>query len=414
MTKKMPLDGIRVLDLGWRAVAPVTARMLGWGGAEVIRIESATRHDGARQMPPLTPGVEDSLDASEWFNNFNSNKLSVSLNLRHPRAKELALALASLCDIVVENFSAGTIDRMGLGYETLKKLRPDIIMVSHTLTGLDGPWKHVKGHGPMAAAMAGLHHLSGHEDTPPISPAQAFTDYVVNPHHSVFAILSALHYRRRTGRGQYIDLSQYESIAHTTGTSILEYTTLGRDRERTGNRSSYAAPQNVYPCRSIPLDGRTEDRWCAISVSSDEEWRRLCDAIDRPELADDERFESFEGRKKHEEEIDCVISAWTSDQFAEDVMVRLQAVSVGAGVVQNAKDLLTSDPQMAFSGHYRKVVHAVTGDSTYDGPPFTLSECPLEVRPGPLLGEHNDYILRELLGVTEEEINDGYVENYIA
>ena len=127
-----------------------------------------------------------------------------------------------------------------------------------------------------------------------------------------------------------------------------------------------------------------------------------------------ERFESFEGRKKHEEEIDGVISAWTSDQFAEDVMVRLQAVSVGAGVVQNAKDLLTSDPQMAFSGHYRKVVHAVTGDSTYDGPPFTLSECPLEVRPGPLLGEHNDYILRELLGVTEEEINDGYVENYIA
>lgn len=414
MTNVMPLDGIRVLDLGWRAVAPVTARMLGWGGAEVIRIESATRHDGARQMPPLTPGVEDSLDASEWFNNFNSNKLSVSLNLRHPRAKELALELASLCDIVVENFSTGTIDRIGLGYDTLKKLRPDIIMVSHSLTGLSGPWKHVKGHGPMAAAMAGLHHLSGHADTPPISPAQAFTDYVVNPHHSAFAILSALHYRRRTGRGQYIDLAQYESIAHTTGTSILEYTTLGRDRERTGNRSSYTAPQNVYPCQSIPLDGRIEDRWCAISVSNDEEWRSLCRAIDRPELADDERFESFEGRKKHEEEIDVAISAWTTDLRAEDVMLRLQAVGVGAGVVQNAKDLLTSDPQMAYSGHYRKVVHAVTGDSTYDGPPFTLSECPLEVRPGPLLGEHNDYILQQLLGLTEAEINDGYVEGYIA
>lgn len=411
---KMPLEGIRVLDLGWRAVAPVTARMLGWGGAEVIRIESATRHDGARQMPPITPGVEDSLDASEWFNNFNSNKLSVSINLSQQEGKQLAIDLASQCDIVVENFSAGTIDRMGLGYETLKKRKPDIIMVSHSLTGLTGPWKHVKGHGPMAAAMAGFHHLSGHTDTPPISPAQAFTDYVVNPHHSAFAIMAALRHRNRTGKGQYIDLAQYESIAHTTGTTILEYTTLGRDRGRTGNRSMYAAPQGAYPCTPVHLDGRLEDRWCVISVADNQEWKSLCAEMGRSDLVDDERFLNFEGRKKHEDELDDVIAAWTANQLAEDVMLRLQSAGVGAGVVQNAKDILENDPQMASNGHYRHVVHPVTGNSLYDGPPFDLSECPLDVRPGPLLGEHNDYVFGQMLGLSDDAINEGYVEGYIA
>ena len=412
---KMPLEGVRVLDFGWRAVAPLSARMLAWGGAEVIRIESATRHDGARQMPPVVPGAEEgSFNASAWFNNFNSNKLSISLNLRHPAAKELALSLVPLSDVVVENFSGGTMARMGFGYEVLRQLRPDIIMVSHSLPGLSGPWKHIKGHGPMAAAMAGMHHLTGYPDAPPINPAQAFTDYVVNPHHSSFAIMSALHHRRRTGEGQYIDLSQYESIVHTTGTSILEYSTSGRVQTRNGNRSNHAAPQGVYPCESVPLDGRIEDRWCAISVANDQEWRSLCDVIGRPDLTDDERFSTFDARKQRDDEIDDIISAWTANQTPEDVMLRLQAAGVGAGVVQNAKDLLVSDPQIAASGHYRQVVHAETGKSTYDGPPFSMSEVRLDIHPAPLLGEHNDYIFRDLLDLSDDDIDRGYVEGYLA
>jgi len=414
MTRK-PLEGVRVLDFGWRAVAPLSARMLAWGGAEVIRIESATRHDGARQMPPVIPGAEEgSFNASAWFNNFNSNKLSVSLNLGHPRGKELALSLVPLSDVVVENFSAGTFARMGFGYEALRQLRPDIIMVSHSLTGLSGPWKHIKGHGPMAAAMAGMHHLTGYPDAPPINPGQAFTDYVVNPHHSSFAIMAALHHRRRTGQGQYIDMSQYESIAHTTGTSILDYTTSGHVQTRNGNRSIHSVPQGVYPCESIPLDGRIEGRWCAISVANDQEWRSLCDVIERPDMANDERYATFEARKQREDEIDDVISAWTTNRSPEDVMMRLQAAGVGAGVVQNAKDLLVSDPQIAHSGHYREVVHAETGKSAYDGPPFSMSNSPLEIRPAPLLGEHNDYIFRDLLNLDAEDIAQGYVEGYIA
>ena len=159
-------------------------------------------------------------------------------------------------DIVVENFSAGTMNRMGLGYEALAAIKPDIIMASHSLAGLTGPWKHVKGHGPMGAAMAGLHYLAGYEDSDPIAPGQAFTDYTVNPYVSSYALMAALHHRRRTGKGQYIDLSQYESIVSTAGTTVLEYTALGRVRPRTGNRSPNAAPQGVYPCKPIHIDGQ--------------------------------------------------------------------------------------------------------------------------------------------------------------
>lgn len=413
-TTRLPLQGIRVADFGWRAVAPISARMLAWGGAEVIRIESTTRHDGARTTPPLTPGVQGSYNVSGWFNNYNSNKLSISLNLRHPKARDLALKLVSISDIVVENFSGGVMERLGLGYEELRKVKPDIIMASHSLTGLTGPWQHVRGHGPMAAAMAGMHYISGYPDRDPIAPGQAYTDYIVNPHHSAYVLLAALHYRQRTGRGQYIDLSQYESIIHTTGTMVLEYTTLGRVRQRTGNRSPYAAPQNVYPCQPVGHNGTSDDRWCAISIATDEEWRSLCREMGRPELADDPRFATFAGRKENEEAIDEIIAAWTAGQQAEDVMRQLQAVGVAAGVVQNAKNLLVDDPQMKARGHYRKVVHAEAGETTYDGPPFKLSASPIELTPAPLLGEHNDYVLKDLLGLTDDEISEGYAEGYIA
>jgi benzylsuccinate CoA-transferase BbsF subunit len=413
MAPSMPLEGIRVADFGWRAVAPISARMLGWGGAEVIRVESATRHDGARLTPPLPPNGEGSFNVSHFFNNKNTNKLSVSLNLRDPRGRDLALKLASKCDIVVENFAGGVMERLGLGYEKLRELRPDIIMISHSLTGLSGPWKHIKGHGPMAAAMAGMNALSGYPDAAPIAPGQAYTDYIVNPHHSVFALLSALHYRRRTGKGQYIDLAQYESIIHTTGTAILEYTALGQIRNRMGNRSPYASPQGIYPCRPETFDGQTLERWCVISIGNEQEWKALCGVIGRDDLVDHPCFASIGLRKQREDEIDGMLSVWTADQRAEDVMHRLQAAGVPAGVVQNGRDLF-EDPQMQSRNHYRKINHPEAGPTRYDGPPFTFSDVPLEVRPAPLLGEHNDYVFRDLLGLTDNEISEGYAEGFIA
>jgi benzylsuccinate CoA-transferase BbsF subunit len=413
MTTRMPLEGIRVADFGWRAVAPIAARMLGWGGAEVIRVESATRHDGARLTPPLTPNVEGSFNVSHFFNNKNTNKLSISLNLRHPEGKALAKRLVAKCDIVVENFAGGVMARLGLGYDDLCAVRPDLIMISHSLTGLSGPWKHIKGHGPMAAAMAGMNALSGYPDAAPIAPGQAYTDYIVNPHHSVFALLAALHHRRRTGKGQYIDLAQYESIIHTTGTAMLEYTALGRVRTRMGNRSPYAAPQGIYPCRPETVDGQQLDRWGVISAGSDGEWQSLCCAIDHPEMAHDPCYATLPLRKQREDQIDAIISAWTSERLAEDVMTTLQAAGVAAGVVQNARDLF-ADPQLAARGHYRTLDHSEAGRTRYDGPPFVLSECPIELRPAPLLGEHNDYVFHDLLGLGEDEISAGYAAGYIA
>jgi benzylsuccinate CoA-transferase BbsF subunit len=413
MANGLPLEGIRVADFGWRAVAPICARMLAWGGAEVIRIESATRHDGARLTPPLAPHGEGSFNASHFFNNKNTNKRSVTLNLRDKRGKALALGLAGKCDIVVENFAGGVMARLGLGYEDIRALRPDVIMISHSLTGLSGPWKQVKGHGPMAAAMAGMNALSGYPDAAPIAPGQAYTDYIVNPHHSVFALLAALHYRRRTGKGQYIDLAQYESIVHTTGTAMLEYTALGRIRKRDGNRSPNAAPQGIYACRAEEYEGQRLERWCVISVGTNEEWRRLCAAIGCPDLGEDARYATFEARKLREDEIDAMISVWTADRRPEDVMRILQAAGVAAGAVNNARDMF-EDPQIVARGHYREVVHPETGATRYDGPPFTLSGCTLEVTPPPLLGEDNDYVFRDLLGLSDDEISDGYAEGFIA
>lgn len=420
MTDRLPLQGVRVADFGWRAVAPIAARMLAWGGAEVIRIESTTRHDGARLTPPLSPHVEGSYNVSAWFNNYNSNKLSIPLNLRDPRGRELALRLVAVSDIVVENFAGGVMERLGLGYNALRAVRPDVIMASHSLTGLDGPWKHVRGHGPMAAALAGMHFLSGYPDRDPIAPGQAYTDYVVNPHHSAYALLAALHYRRRTGKGQYIDLSQYESIVNTTGTAVLEASALGQVQQRNGNRSRYAAPQGVYPCLDETMPNGTAvapatiTRWSAVSVENDDEWRALCRVIDRPELAADPRFATVDGRREQEDALDEIIAGWTRTRRAEEVMQRLQAAGVAAGVVQNAKDMLTADPQMRERGHYRRVVHAEAGKTTYDGPPFKLSGAAIEVRPAPLLGEHNDQVFKDLLGLTDAGLIEGYTEGYIA
>lgn len=413
--ERKPLEGVRVVDFGWRAVAPLAARMLGWGGAEVIRVESATRHDGARQTPPIVPGAaKDSFNASAWWNVQNSNKLSISLNLKHPEGRELALRLVSVSDIVVENFAAGVMDRLGLGYETLRQYKPDIIMASHSITGLTGSWNYVKGHGPMAAAMAGMNYLSGYEDTPPIPPGAAYTDYVVVPHHSAYALLTALHYRRRTGKGQYIDLAQYETIAHTTGPWVLEYIVNGRVVPRTGNRDPWTVPQGCYPCLPITHNDEEYDHWCVISVATDEEWRSLCKVMGRPELADDPRYASFAARKEREDEIDQFISAWTTDKDAHDVMRCLQAAGVAAGVVQNPKDLLEADPHLKGRGFYHKVHHAEAGNSHYSGPPFTMSEHRLDVRPAPLLGEHNDYVFREILRLSDEEIREAYAKGYVA
>ncbi len=402
MTAGYPLQGIRVVDFSWRATGPIAARMLAWHGAEVIRIESATRLCGMRQTPPFTPGV-GGLNVGAWFNNYNASKLAIALNLSRPKGIDIAKRLIAVSDVVMENFSGGAMEKMGLGYDELVKVKTDIIMVSHSIMGLSGPWKQVSGHGPNIQAMSGLDHIMGYPDRPPIGSNVAITDYIVNPYHSSFAVLAALHYRHLTGRGQYIDLAQYESVINATGTAILEYTTNKRVQAGMANRVSYAAPHGVYRCLG-------EDRWCVISVFQDTEWEALCRVMGQPELASGIRFATLLARKENEDELDQVVEQWTAGLTAEEVMVSLQREGVAAGIVENIEDLVMRDSQMKARGHYRTTQHVEAGERLYDGPPFKLSANPIEVKPAPLLGEHNDYVYGELLGMTEDEINQCYVE----
>ncbi|MBI3954025.1 MAG: CoA transferase [Chloroflexi bacterium] len=402
-----PLEGIRVADFGWRAVAPIAARMLAWYGAEVIHIESYTRLCGMRQSGPFPPGTETSLNTSGFFNNFNCSKLAVTLNLATSEGIKVAKGLIKISDVVVENFSGGVMEKLGLGYRDLAQIRPDVILVSHSLMGTSGPWRRVSGHGPNVQAMAGLDHITGYPDRDPIGSGVSHTDYTINPHHSAFAILAALHHRRLTGRGQYIDLAQYESVINATGPMMLEYFANGRVPGRAGNRHPAAAPHGVYRCRD-------ENTWCAITVFADEEWQRLCQAIGRPELARDPRFDCLECRQANEDALDRTLEAWTSQRTPGEVMEQLQRCGVAAGAVQHAGDLLTRDPQLRARGHYHYPDHPEAGRRAYDGPPFKLSAAPARVERAPLLAEHNDYLYRELLNLTEETITDYIVQGVIA
>ncbi|MBI3953783.1 MAG: CoA transferase [Chloroflexi bacterium] len=405
---KAPLEGIRVVDFGWRATAPIAARMLAWHGAEVIRIESFTRLCGMRQSPPFPPGTENSLNTSGYFNNFNSSKLAATLNLTFPDAKEIAKGLIKISDVVVENFAAGVMDKLGLGYRDLVKIKPDIVMISHALMGTSGPWKRVSGHGPNVQALAGLDQISGYPDRAPIGSGVAHTDYIVNPHHSSFAILAALYHRRRTGRGQYIDLAQYESVINATGPMMLDYFANGRVQGRIGNRHPQAAPHGVYRCRG------EDDNWCAITVFADEEWQQLCQAMGRPELARDPRFDCLECRQANEDALDRIVEGWTSQQTRQDVMEQLQRLGVAAGAVQHAGDLLRGDLQMRARGHYRYPEHPEAGQRAYDGPPFRFSSALSRVERAPLLGEHNEYVYRELLGLQDETMGAHYAQGVFA
>ncbi|MBM3946022.1 MAG: CoA transferase, partial [SAR202 cluster bacterium] len=227
-------------------------------------------------------------------------------------------------------------------------------------------------------------------------------------------LLAALHHKRRTGKGQYLDLAQYESIIGTTGPTMLEYTVLGRVHPRTGNRDYYHAPQGVYPCRPMDYNGTPYEHFLAISVATDEEWRKLCQVMGRPSLAADPRFATFEARKRNEDAIDPIVAAWTQAQDAHQAMLTLQKAGVAAGVVQNPKDLLENDPQLQARDHYREVDHPEVGKVRYDGPPFALSETPVEVKPAPLLGEHNEYVFKKLLKLSDEQITEGFAQGYIA
>ncbi len=397
----LPLRGVRVVDFTWLGAGPYTTRVLADHGAEVIRVESAKRMDRLRVLPPFRDGIKgDSVNRSGYFADRNSNKLGVTFNLKSPIAVALVLRLIEQADVVTSNFTPGTLAGLGLGYEQARALRPDIIFLEMGMQGNDGPDAKLVGYGQTVSALTGLYHLSGLPGRMPVGTGTNYPDHVAAPAHSAFAVLTALRHRRRTGEGQYIDLSQAETMVSLLGPAILDHTVNGRTDQPQGNRADYAAPQGVYPCAG-------DDRWVAISAVTDEHWTALADELGARELTDDQRFATTLERHRHHDELDAELASLTSSQDAYALMERLQKRGVPAAVMQTYGDLIDSDPQLRHRNHFAVLDHPEMGPSIYNAPPFTLRNVsePTMRTPAPLLGQHTREVCTRLLGLDDEQID---------
>jgi len=388
------LEGVKVAAFIQGVAGPLAAVILAGYGAQVLRIESRTRLEWERQSGGPYVGNKPSHDSAAGYLSANAGELGISLNLKHPKAMEVMTRVIKWADVVMENFSGGTMVRMRLGYEDLKKIKPDIIMLSAAIYGQTGPFAGVGGYGGTLTALTGLPHITGFPDQTPQFPGFAITDYIA-PRANVLAIVAALDHRRRTGRGQYIDAAQVESTIPLLTPILLEYQVNGREATRMGNRSTYAAPHSVYRCKG-------DERWCAITVFTDEEWQRFGQVIGSPAWTRDPEFATLTDRLKNVDKLDRLVEEWTVNYPPEEVMTLMQNAGVAAGVVQGGPDL-GRDPQLRHRQFYCKLDHPGMGDFTYGGLPAQFSETPYEIRRAPFLGEHNEEVYLSKLGMSAEE-----------
>jgi crotonobetainyl-CoA:carnitine CoA-transferase CaiB-like acyl-CoA transferase len=404
--RRLPLDGVRIIDLSWVAAAPLATRLLALFGAEVIRIETATRPDSSRRLSTARPPGNDSLNASGMWNNLNPGKASIALDLTKPEAVRLLERLIQTADVLVDNFGVDPYPKWGLTPSRLRELRPDLIIARASVMGRSGPRQHYIGLGYTIGAAAGHHSITGFPGDPPAGAGIAHPDYSCNPYHLALGILAALHVRRQTGLGQTVDLAQHESTVCWVGVEAMDYAMNGAIAGPCANRSPDAAPHGAYPAQG-------DDAWVAIACRDDTEFRAFARAIGQPDLAADPRFRTLADRKANEDALDQIVANWTRAQPARAVAEQLQAAGVTAGPVQCHRDLVESDPQMRWLGHYLRVEHQEVGIRLADGPPLRLHTTPGRIdRPAPLLGEDTERLLRDLLGLSDEEIVAGFVNGW--
>ncbi len=392
--------GLKILELGSGAAGPVATRYFADQGATVVRIESSKRPDFLRMLHFTPESAQDphALERAPMFVLLNPNKQSVTLNMKKPESVELVKKLVVWADVVSENFAPGVMDKWGLDYETLRAIRPDLIMVSGCLFGQTGPQRAYPGFGGQGSAISGFNHLTGWPDREAHGPYATITDSL-SPRYVAVAIAAALLERRRSGQGQYIDVSQIEAGVYSLSEIVVRYSANDDVETRRGNESETAAPHGVYPCRGA-------DRWIAIAVFTQADWEALVDEMGAlcADWVADPRFASLEARLANREELDRRIAAWTAGSDPHELMAALQRRGVEAGVVQTFEDLLR-DPQLAERGHFQPIRHEFLGELAFERPGFRLARSPGELKtPGPRLGEHNQQVLGEALGLTDEEI----------
>jgi len=405
MAKPPPLSGIRVCDFTWVWAGPYCTLQLAHLGAEVIRIETKTRPCVTRMLPPWPDGKFDSIDKSGYFNQYNQGKKSLSLNFKHPEARDAAWRLIKQSDIVINNFASGVIEKMGFGYEAVKKANPKVIMISLSGYGDTGPYSKYVAYGPAQVPLSGLSALTGYKGFPPMHAGFSYADPNAGV-HGAFALICALFHRAKTGEGQYIDMSQWECAMDLLAEGILEYTMNDREPERVGNRDPHMAPHGIFKCLDLSekiLDV-TIDQWVSIVCADDAEWERLARAIGKPGLPTDARFKNLAARKQNEDALEAIITEWTSQRRVADVVTELQNAGVAAGACADSK-YISEDPHLTERDYFVYREHPAVGKRQHCGMPWRMSETVCEVKAAaPVLGQHTDEVLTGLLGYSKAEV----------
>ena len=410
-TSAGPLAGVRIVEMGQLIAIPFAMKLLADMGAQVVRLESTGRLESYRSDSVYLNEV----DGEFWnrganFYEQNRNKLGITLDLARPEGLEVLRQLIAVADVFAENFTPRVIKNFGLEYDDLRCLKPDIIMVSSTGYGYTGPWANFGATGPATEGASGLAYTTGYAGGPPVMAEIPYVDYT-SGEHTVFAVMTALMHRLRTGEGQFIDISQAQAASSTIPEALLDYSANGRLPTRIGNGDPQMSPHGCYPCRG-------DDRWIVIAVATDEEWRALCRTLETPEWEGDARFANSLARRENRDSLDRMLAEVTPGWDAHELMRALQSNGVAAGAVLDSKDLLF-DPHLRERGFYEVVRHhpsTAMPPLPYAGRPWQFSKTPaVPPKAGPVVGEHNNYVLMELLGMTAEEVarleEDGVIGN---
>lgn len=388
-----PLQGVRVVELTKVWAGPYVGKLLAFLGAEVIRIESLGSLDVTR-----TYGVKD-INNAPGFHAVNPQKLSVQIDMKTREGIGLILELLGKSDIVVENLRPGAIDRLGLGYDTVKAAKPDIVFVSMGMYGNEGPLAYQTGYAPCFAALGGLSSLVGYEGQAPSGMNVRYADSTFGTAAAYAAVVALLH-RRRTGAGQFIDVSAVECMSSMIGDTIMDFALNGAVHECDGNRHPEMAPHGVYPCRA--------GEWISIAVASDGAWKALSDAMGQPELAQDLRFSTLRDRKANEPELDRLLAQWTAPRDVREIVSQLQQSGIAAARSQSSVDLV-ADESLWARGFFREVSDRAGHSRTIVGPSWQMSRGAAITDAAPRLGEHNGYVLGEILGLSaaeQQELSD--------
>jgi crotonobetainyl-CoA:carnitine CoA-transferase CaiB-like acyl-CoA transferase len=419
--RRGPLAGIRVADFCWMGVGSVATRLLGDFGADVIKIEDRVRIDTPRRLPiykdePARNFGEEIVGADPnrggLFNNYCRNKLGVTINMRTAKGRQLAERLIATCSVVSENFAPGVMERWGLTYDRLQELAPGVIYARMSGYGHSGPHAEYRSYGPVVQAVSGLSYISGLPGREPSGWGLSYMDNQAAYYNSA-ALLLAIYHRNRTGEGTEIDVSAIEAGINLVGPVLLDVTVNNHTARRpdfpTGNRLEWpnAAPHGVYRAAG-------EDRWIAIAVFNDAQWQGLVEALGRPLWTEDTRLATQDGRFAHQDSLDEHLARWTQERPAAQVMELLQRHGVPAGAVQNAEDLNERDPQVAARGVFFEMDHPVIGEARFEGTPIRFSDTEQDNwRSGPLLGEDNEYVFKQLVGVPDDEYDELQAEGVI-